>query len=143
RGRATRGGERRRRARRHRARRAMSAPPAFLPEESRRPLLAPARRLPRAGEPLARALRTVDRVFDRVYGSALNPLYQTGSLVVAMLLVMLVSGLYLFLLYETGRPYASMQEIDASPLARFARSLHRYSADASIVLVVLHATRMF
>ncbi len=100
-------------------------------------------RLPRIGEHLRRPLQLVDRVFDRVYGSALNPLYQTGSLIVAMLLVMLVSGLYLFLLYDTARPYESMQAIQAQPLGRFLRSLHRYSADASIALVAVHAIRMF
>lgn len=121
----------------------MSAPLHVLPEGDGRPLLAPARRLPRAGEPLLRGLRAVDRLFDRVYGSALNPLYQTGSLVVAMLLVMVASGLYLFLLYETGRPYASMQKIEQDAIGAFARSLHRYSADASVVLVVIHAVRMF
>ena len=41
---------------------------------------------------LVRALRSIDALFLRVYGQALNPLYQSGTLAVASLLVALVTG---------------------------------------------------
>ena len=92
---------------------------------------------------LHRALGRIDALFDRVYSSRYNPLYQSGPTAVAMFLVLLITGLYLLLFYRIGSPYASVGRIDAQVWSgRWVRSLHRFSSDAMIVAVAVHAARM-
>jgi coenzyme F420-reducing hydrogenase delta subunit/Pyruvate/2-oxoacid:ferredoxin oxidoreductase delta subunit len=89
-------------------------------------------------------LRRVDAGFERVYGSRWNPMHHTGSITVLLLLVLLVTGIYLLLLYRVGAPYESMERITAQAWGgRWIRSLHRFAADAAMVTIALHALRMF
>jgi ferredoxin len=97
---------------------------------------------PRAGVLLGRAVAPLDRLFDRIYGSRWNPLYQSGNLAVLCFLVTLVTGIYLFLFYRIADPHASVAAIESEVfLGRWARSLHRYSADLAVVAVALHLLR--
>src|SRR5690606_28200531 len=48
--------------------------------------------------PALRLLSAADALGNRLYGSRFNPLYQSGTIVIALLLVMIVSGLWLILL---------------------------------------------
>ena len=91
-----------------------------------------------------RALRVVDATATRLYGWAWNPVHQTGTVAVAMLLALLVTGLYLVLFYRVGTPYASVAALATDPwLGSWMRSLHRYASDLFVVAVLLHAFRMF
>jgi coenzyme F420-reducing hydrogenase delta subunit/Pyruvate/2-oxoacid:ferredoxin oxidoreductase delta subunit len=91
-----------------------------------------------------RALVRLDEAFNRLYGSRWNPLYRSGAIAVALLLVLLVTGVYLLLFYRVGSPYASMERIQEQVwLGRWIRSLHRFAADAAVVAIVVHALRMF
>ena len=97
---------------------------------------------PPAAEWLARALRPVEGLFNRVYGSQWNPLYKSGPLALAFLLVTLLTGIYLFIFYRVADPYGSVAELDATWHGSFMRSLHRYSADLAVVAVAIHAFKM-
>jgi ferredoxin len=91
-----------------------------------------------------RVLALADAGVNRLYGSAWNPLYQSGTLAVVMLVVLLVTGVYLLLFYRIGAPWASVERITAQPWAgRWIRGLHRYAADLSVAAMVVHALRMF
>lgn len=91
-----------------------------------------------------RAIATLDAAATRLYGWAWNPLHQTGTVAVAMLLVLLATGLYLVLFYRVGSPAASVAALAADPwLGAWMRSLHRYASDVFIVAAALHALRMF
>jgi len=93
--------------------------------------------------PLRAALGWLDAAFDRLYSWRYNPLYQSGPVAVAMFLVLLVTGLYLLLFYRIGSPYASVAGItDQAWAGRWIRSLHRFSADAAVVAIAVHALRM-
>jgi quinol-cytochrome oxidoreductase complex cytochrome b subunit/coenzyme F420-reducing hydrogenase delta subunit len=90
------------------------------------------------------ALNRVDAAFNRLYGSRYNPFYHSGALVVALLLVLIITGLYLLLFYRVGSPYASMERIqDQVWLGRWIRSLHRFASDAAVVAILVHMLRMF
>jgi ferredoxin len=92
---------------------------------------------------LARVLDAADRVLDRTYSSAFNPLYRTGTLAVLFLTIALVTGVYLLFVYEIGRPYESMLSIQRDlVLGRWIRALHRYASDAAVVAVALHVLRL-
>jgi ferredoxin len=91
-----------------------------------------------------RVLNRVDEAFNRLYGSRWNPLYRSGAIAVALLLVLLVTGVYLLLFYRVGSPYASVERIQEQVwLGRWIRSLHRFAADAAVVAIAVHALRMF
>ncbi len=99
-----------------------------------------------AAPPAARrtVLSRVDALFDRLYGSPFNPLYQSGTIAALLLLVLLVTGLYLLLFYRIGTPYASVERIQGQVwTGRWVRALHRYASDAAVLAVAVHALRMF
>ena len=91
-----------------------------------------------------RALTALDATATRLYGWTWNPVYQTGTVAAAMLLVLVATGLYLVLFYRVGSPAASVASIAADPwVGAWIRSLHRYASDLFVVAVLFHAFRMF
>ena len=91
-----------------------------------------------------RLLASLDAAATRAYGSAWNPLYQSGTVAVAMLLVLIGTGLYLLLVYRLGAPSASVARLAADPwLGAWNRSLHRYASDVFVLAAAVHALRMF
>jgi ferredoxin len=91
-----------------------------------------------------RALALVDATVTRLYGVAWNPIHQSGTVAIAMLLALVGTGLYLVLFYRVGAPAASVARLAADPwLGSWMRSLHRYTSDVFIVAAVLHLLRMF
>ena len=93
---------------------------------------------------LGRGFAQFDAGLNRLYGWRHNPLYQSGTLVVLALLIMLVTGLYLLLFYRIGAPAESVARITGQAWGgRWVRSLHRYAADLAIVAAAVHALRMY
>jgi coenzyme F420-reducing hydrogenase delta subunit/Pyruvate/2-oxoacid:ferredoxin oxidoreductase delta subunit len=91
-----------------------------------------------------RVLASLDGALNRLYGWRYNPLYQSGALTVALLLLLIVTGVYLLLFYRVGSPYESVGRItDQVWLGRWIRGLHRYASDAAVVAAALHAFRLF
>ena len=106
------------------------------------PTIAPTR--PELAAWLARPLHGVDALFNRIYSSRFNPLYQSGSLAILFLTVCVVTGLYLFLFYRVGDPYESVAAIEHRLWGgSLVRSLHRYASDLAMAAVAVHALRMF
>ena len=91
-----------------------------------------------------RLLTVADTVANRLYGQRFNPLYQSGTIVAALYLVLIVTGLWLILFYRVGAPWESVARITASPwTGNWVRSLHRYASDLAVVATAVHALRMF
>ena len=89
-------------------------------------------------------LARADVWFNRLYTWKYNPLYQSGTIVVLTLAIMLATGLYLVIFYRIGSPYESVVRISEQAFTgRWMRSLHRYAADVAIVAAAVHALRMF
>jgi ferredoxin len=90
-----------------------------------------------------RALRAIDAAATRMYGWRYNPLHQSGTIAFAMLLVLIVTGLFLLVFYRVSAPWASVERLVNDPwLGRWIRSLHRFASDAMVIAVVIHAFRM-
>ncbi|MBK9549950.1 MAG: hydrogenase iron-sulfur subunit [Gemmatimonadetes bacterium] len=98
----------------------------------------------RLTRPVQRLLGGPDALLTRIYGSERNPAHQAGTMAVAMLLVLLVTGLYLVLVYRVGAPFESVARMAADPwLGGWMRTLHRYATDIFVLATALHAARMF
>lgn len=91
-----------------------------------------------------RGLSSADAAMNRLYGWRYNPLYHSGTLVIALFLLLLITGIYLLFVYRLGAPYQSVAALTAQPwLGRWMRGVHRYGSDAAVVAVLVHALRMF
>ncbi|GIW53065.1 MAG: hypothetical protein KatS3mg081_2420 [Gemmatimonadales bacterium] len=100
-----------------------------------------ARRLERAAR---RALEPADAFMNRLYGWRYNPIYHSGALALALLAVVLITGIYLLFFYRVGAPYESVARIEGQAwLGRWMRALHRYASDAAVAATALHLLRMF
>ncbi len=113
------------------------------PAHPRCPILSPGEPHMQAG-PAFRALARLDALANRVYTSRLNPLYHSGSIAIAMLLVLLVTGIYLLVFYRIGAPYESVQRISEQAWSgRWIRGLHRFASDVAVLAAAVHGFRMY
>lgn len=86
-------------------------------------------------------LRT-DRCIQRFLPAELNPLTQLGALANAAPGIAVVSGIILLLWYSPSvtQAHASLERPGTeSWLGQWKRSIHRYSSDACLFLILLHA----
>jgi coenzyme F420-reducing hydrogenase delta subunit/Pyruvate/2-oxoacid:ferredoxin oxidoreductase delta subunit len=91
-----------------------------------------------------RVLAAADSCANRLYTQRFNPLYQSGTIVVALYLVIAVTGLWLILFYRVGAPWESVARLTASPwTGNWVRGVHRYASDLAVIATAVHAFRMF
>jgi ferredoxin len=90
-----------------------------------------------------RGLAWADARMNRLYGWRYNPLYHSGVLTVALLALLLVTGVYLLFFYRIGSPYASVARItEQAWVGRWIRGIHRFGSDAAVVAAAIHALRL-
>jgi len=96
---------------------------------------------------LTAGLRRVEAVFDRIFSETWNPWYQLGALAMLCYWIVAVSGVYLFIFFDTSiiGAWDSVERITTEQwyLGGVMRSLHRYASDAMVVLVSVHLLREF
>src|SRR5262245_41993390 len=94
---------------------------------------------------LRRGFELIERPLDRLFGPALNPVAQLGALGFFFFWIVAVSGIYLFIFFDTGieRAYESVERITSDYWfhAGVMRSLHRYASDLMVVTLVVHVLR--
>lgn len=104
--------------------------PAF-PAPTRRALLA--------------AWQRLENGIDRLSGPALNPLHHLGSLGFLCFWTLAASGIYLYAVIDTSASgaFASIERLGQWPWiwGGWLRGVHRYAADALVVVMGLHLLR--
>ena len=89
--------------------------------------------------------RRLERGFDSVFGSRLNPLRHLGSLGFLFFWIVAISGIYLYAVLDTSASgaYRSIDELSRKQwyLGGLLRSFHRYAADAFVIVMVAHLIR--
>jgi ferredoxin/coenzyme F420-reducing hydrogenase delta subunit len=89
----------------------------------------------------------VERGVDRIFGPQFNPLAQLGALGFFLFWIVAVSGIYLFIFFDTGvvDAYESVESITHAQwfAGGIMRSFHRYASDLMVVVLVLHPLREF
>jgi coenzyme F420-reducing hydrogenase delta subunit/ferredoxin len=92
-----------------------------------------------------RLQQRIESLFDAVFGAAGNPLRHLGALGFYFVWVTLATGIYLFIVLDTGieEIHTSIQYYTHEQwwLGGIMRSLHRYAADALVLVMVLHLLR--
>lgn len=81
------------------------------------------------------------------FGAAGSPFHYLGALTIYFFWIVLVSGIYLYIFYQTSvhGAFASVAHLtrDQWYLGGIMRSLHRYASDAAVVTLGLHVVRGF
>ena len=94
---------------------------------------------------LLSARQALERGVDRLTGPALNPLHHLGSLGFLCFWSLAASGIYLYAVIDTSAAgaHASIERLSDWPwfYGGWLRSVHRYAADALVLLMGLHALR--
>ncbi|MEE8393316.1 MAG: cytochrome b N-terminal domain-containing protein [Rhodospirillales bacterium] len=97
--------------------------------------------------PLQNLVLYVEAAYDRSFGPNWNPLRQLGSLTFFMYWVVIVTGIYVYIFFETSAAgaYQSVEYLTYQQwyVGGVMRSLHRYASDAMVVMVVMHLSREF
>jgi ferredoxin/coenzyme F420-reducing hydrogenase delta subunit len=98
-------------------------------------------------------LRQVENIFlrldarlHRYIPESLNPLTHSGAIANTAFLIAAVTGILLLIWYSPSvfTAYESLEKIrEGSWLGQFVRSMHRYSSDACMFFILLHALRIF
>ena len=87
----------------------------------------------------------LDKGFDAVFGAGNNPLYHLGALAFFFFWIVLASGIYLYLFFETSTAgaFRSVEYLTYEQwyLGGVMRSLHRYASDALVLTMLLHLLR--
>ncbi|MDH3235208.1 MAG: hypothetical protein OEQ29_16945 [Alphaproteobacteria bacterium] len=82
---------------------------------------------------------------DRLVGPAWNPLNHLGALGFFFYWIVAVSGIYLYIFFDTGTTsaYLSVEYMTNKQwyAAGVMRSLHRYASDALVLFMVIHMAR--
>jgi len=99
---------------------------------------------------LQTALRALFDWADRLASAAFareNPLALLGALGWFFFWIVTVSGIYLYIFFDSGvtQAYASVEELTHAQwyAGGIMRSLHRYASDAMVVVLLLHVAREF
>ncbi|MBK9624291.1 MAG: hydrogenase iron-sulfur subunit [Rhodocyclaceae bacterium] len=91
--------------------------------------------------------RKLDHQFDTVFGAAANPWRHLGALGFLFLWIVVVSGIYVYIMFDTSvaGAYESIESLSREqPLfGGLLRSLHRYASDAFLIVTLLHLAREF
>jgi ferredoxin/coenzyme F420-reducing hydrogenase delta subunit len=88
-----------------------------------------------------------EKALDAAFGPRINPFYHLGALSFLCFWVVAVSGIYVYVFFETSieGAYRSVEYLTHTQwyLGGVARSLHRYASDAMVITVLLHLAREF
>jgi NAD(P)H-flavin reductase/ferredoxin len=89
----------------------------------------------------------MEALFNLAFGDRMNPLYYLGPISYFMLWIVVVTGIYLYVFFETGvdEAYASVEYLTREQwyLGGVMRSVHRYASDAMVLTMALHMARHF
>lgn len=95
---------------------------------------------------LERGTLAIESPVRRLAGSnRLNPLPHAGTISVFLLIVVTITGIYLTFFFEFGfeGSFESVARLEAHPIQRFVRAIHRYSSAALVLTTLVHAWRTF
>lgn len=96
---------------------------------------------------LAQCFLWLEARLDGIFGRRWNPLYQLGALGFFYYWIVAVTGIYVYVFFDTGttEAYQSIEYITHEQwfVGGIMRSLHRYASDGMALMMVVHMLREF
>ncbi len=96
---------------------------------------------------LATGFLWLEARLDAIFGARWNPLYQLGALGFFYYWIVAVSGIYLYVFFDTGttEAYDSVEYLTHEQwyLGGIQRSFHRYASDALVLMMAVHVVREY
>jgi ferredoxin/coenzyme F420-reducing hydrogenase delta subunit len=96
---------------------------------------------------LRQGFERIETRAEAVFDPTGNPLRMLGALGWLFFWIVVTSGIYLYIFFDTGvhQAYRSVEYLTHTQwyLGGVMRSLHRYASDALVVVVLVHLTREF
>ncbi|MFZ1725916.1 MAG: cytochrome b N-terminal domain-containing protein [Albidovulum sp.] len=96
---------------------------------------------------LRRGFDRGERGLDRIFGADWNPLAQLGPIGWFLFWIVAITGIYLFIFFDTGvtAAYSSVDWLSRDHWwhAGVARSVHRYASDLMVLVMFTHLIREF
>ncbi len=93
------------------------------------------------------AFTRLETGLDHVFGPAWNPLVHTGALGFFFYFIVAVSGVYIYVFFDTGTvtAFTSVERMSTAQWyhAGIMRSLHRYASDGLMLFMMIHVLREF
>ena len=88
---------------------------------------------------------TLEYWVNRAFTSRYNPLYYLGQISVFLFILLAISGVYMLPFYKINveKAYDSVEGITQDVVGGVMRSIHRYAADALVVVLFLHGLKTF
>ena len=88
------------------------------------------------------AFVALERLLDRPFGAGANPLRHLGALAFLLFWILAATGILLYVRFDTSvqGAYQSIDDLEWW-FGGLLRSLHRYTADAFVIVVALHLVR--
>jgi len=87
----------------------------------------------------------VEALFNLAFGDKLNPLYYLGPIAYYLMWLVVASGLYLYVFFETSivGAYDSVEALTLGQryVGGVLRSIHRYASDGVVLVMALHLAR--
>ncbi|MGH6961589.1 MAG: cytochrome b N-terminal domain-containing protein, partial [Dongiaceae bacterium] len=97
--------------------------------------------------PLRAAFQWLEGLLDKIFGPNWNPLYHLGALGFFYYWIVSISGIYLYIFFDTGttEAYDSIEYLTREQwyLGGIMRSLHRYASDGMMLMLSVHILREF
>lgn len=94
-----------------------------------------------------RTFLAIEGVANAAFTERWNPLYYLGGLTFFFLYVLIITGIYVYIFYDTevSKAYISVEYLTHEQwyLGGVMRSLHRYASDAMVITMILHMLRRF
>ena len=92
-------------------------------------------------------LQTIEQPCKKIFSDNWNPWYQLGALAFFFYWIVAISGLYLYIFFDTSifGAYHSIEQLTHEQwfIGGIMRSLHRYASEAMVITVTLHLLREF
>lgn len=90
-------------------------------------------------------LQLPNRIVNWGLDSEWNPFTQTGAIANLLFGVAVVSGVVLLIWYRPSvhEAYQSLQNMESNAIVHFIRSVHRYSSDGIVLLILIHSLKYF
>jgi coenzyme F420-reducing hydrogenase delta subunit/ferredoxin len=96
---------------------------------------------------LANGFLWLEARLDTLFGARWNPLYQLGALGFFYYWIVAVSGIYLYIFFDTGTTvaYESVEYLTHEQwyLGGVQRSFHRYASDGLVLMMAVHVVREY